>query len=67
MHVCIFCNVFSCLGGLAEKTRALQIGDQLLAIDGHTIEKQPLSRAITLLQQSGENVILKVSRAAHSQ
>ncbi|RZF34225.1 hypothetical protein LSTR_LSTR010545 [Laodelphax striatellus] len=50
--------------GLAEKTGALHIGDRLLAIDGQSIEKQPLSQAIALLQHSGDNVVLKVARSS---
>ncbi|GLV42893.1 Glutamate receptor interacting protein [Carabus blaptoides fortunei] len=49
-------------GGLAEKTGALHVGDRILAINGETLEKRPLSDAIRLLQTSGDKVQLKIAR-----
>lgn len=48
--------------GLAERSQALQVGDQLLAIDSHSLAHEPLSSAIYLLQSSKDRVILCVGR-----
>lgn len=50
------------LGGLAEKTGALHVGDRILAINGESLEHRPLSEAIRLLQSSGDRVQLKIAR-----
>uniref|UniRef100_UPI00358F2052 glutamate receptor-interacting protein 1-like n=1 Tax=Myxine glutinosa TaxID=7769 RepID=UPI00358F2052 len=47
-------------GGLAEKTGAIHIGDQILAIDGVSLQGRPLSEAIHLLQRAGETVCLNI-------
>ncbi|XP_054275201.1 glutamate receptor-interacting protein 1-like [Macrosteles quadrilineatus] len=49
-------------GGLAEQSQALQIGDELLAIDSRSLGQEPLSTAIYLLQSSNDRVILCVGR-----
>lgn len=48
--------------GLAEQSHALQVGDQLLAIDSHSLAHEPLSTAIYLLQNSKDRVVLCVGR-----
>lgn len=50
------------LGGLAEQTGALHVGDRLLAINGESLRGKPLSEAIALLQSSGNTVTLKIAR-----
>ncbi|GLH12608.1 Protein lap4 [Gryllus bimaculatus] len=50
------------VGGLAEKTGALHVGDRLLAICGESLQGKPLSEAISLLQNSGDTVTLKIAR-----
>ena len=52
----------SILGGLAERTGAIHVGDRLLAINGHSLKCQPLSYAVQLLQEAGETVTLKIAR-----
>ncbi|XP_076369824.1 glutamate receptor-interacting protein 2-like isoform X2 [Tachypleus tridentatus] len=49
-------------GGLAEKTRAIHVGDRLLAINGQSLRGKPLSEAILMLQNSGDIVTLKISK-----
>uniref|UniRef100_A0A183IV53 Glutamate receptor-interacting protein 2 n=1 Tax=Soboliphyme baturini TaxID=241478 RepID=A0A183IV53_9BILA len=49
------------LGGLAEKTGALHVGDRLLAINGHSLKGKRVSEAIELLQQSADIITLKVA------
>ncbi|XP_026328767.1 glutamate receptor-interacting protein 1 isoform X3 [Hyposmocoma kahamanoa] len=49
-------------GGLAEKCGKLQIGDELLNINGESVLTKPLSEAIKLLQQSGQRVQLQFCR-----
>lgn len=51
-----------CSGGLAEKCGKLQIGDELLNINGESVLTKPLSEAIKLLQQSGQRVQLQFCR-----
>lgn len=51
------------LGGLAEKTGALHVGDRILAINGDSLLNRPLSDAIRLLQCSGDRVQLRISRS----
>ena len=52
------------VGGLAERTGALHVGDRVLAINGASLRGRPLSEAIQLLQASGDVVRLKVAKAA---
>ncbi|KOB74474.1 putative glutamate receptor interacting protein 1 [Operophtera brumata] len=49
-------------GGVAEKSGKLQIGDELLSINGESVLNKPLSEAIKLLQQSGTRVQLQLCR-----
>lgn len=49
-------------GGLAERTGAIHIGDRLLAINGQNLCGKPLSEAIVMLQNSDDNVTLKISK-----
>ncbi|XP_077132786.1 glutamate receptor-interacting protein 2 isoform X2 [Ranitomeya variabilis] len=56
--------------GLAERTRAIHIGDRILAINNVSLKGKPLSEAIHLLQMAGETVTLKIKKQAertHSQ
>lgn len=53
---------FFTLGGVAEKSGKLQIGDELLSINGESVLNKPLSEAIKLLQQSGTRVQLQLCR-----
>lgn len=55
-------TLFIYLGGLAEKCGKLQIGDELLSINGESVLTKPLSEAIKLLQQSGQRVQLQFCR-----
>ncbi|CAM9352500.1 unnamed protein product [Lampetra fluviatilis] len=48
--------------GLAERTGAIHVGDQILAIDGMSLKGKPLSEAIALLQRAGEIVALKIKK-----
>ncbi|ESO91287.1 hypothetical protein LOTGIDRAFT_91696, partial [Lottia gigantea] len=50
------------LGGLAERTGAIRVGDNLLAINGRSTKYKRLSEAIQMLQNAGEVVTLKISR-----
>uniref|UniRef100_A0A7N8YAU5 Glutamate receptor interacting protein 1 n=1 Tax=Mastacembelus armatus TaxID=205130 RepID=A0A7N8YAU5_9TELE len=47
-------------GGLAERTGAIHVGDRILAINSSSLKGKPLSEAISLLQQAGETVTLKI-------
>lgn len=49
-------------GGLAERTGALQVGDNLLAINGQSLNGKPLSEAIAVLNNCGDAVTIKISR-----
>lgn len=40
----------------------LHVGDRILAIDGHNLNQEPLSLAISLLQESGDKVQLCIAR-----
>lgn len=54
-------------GGVAHKNGQLRVGDQLLAINGETVQGTPLSNATKLLQKNLETVIeLKISRPVTS-
>ncbi len=44
------------------RTGALHIGDRILAINTTSLKGRPLSDAILLLQESGDNVTLKITR-----
>ncbi|CAG0887827.1 unnamed protein product [Cyprideis torosa] len=48
--------------GLARKTGVMEVGDHLLAINGKSMIGASLSRAIRVLQQSGENIVLTISK-----
>ncbi|KAK6619093.1 hypothetical protein RUM44_003475 [Polyplax serrata] len=50
-------------GGLAEQTGVIHIGDEILAINNHSLAGEPLSRAHVLLQNSPDLVTLKLSRS----
>ncbi|KAJ3612567.1 hypothetical protein NHX12_020838 [Muraenolepis orangiensis] len=49
-------------GGLAERTGAIHVGDRILAINSSSLKGKPLSQAISLLQQAGETVTLKIKK-----
>ncbi|XP_047737782.1 uncharacterized protein LOC108682639 [Hyalella azteca] len=53
-------------GGLAERTGAIHVGDRLLAIDGHSLSGQPLSRAVQLLMAAADVVTLRIARPKHA-
>ncbi|KAL0273585.1 UNVERIFIED_CONTAM: hypothetical protein PYX00_006222 [Menopon gallinae] len=50
-------------GGLGEQTGVLHIGDEILAINNHSLYGEPLSKAHQLLQNSPDFVTLKISRS----
>lgn len=50
-------------GGLAEQTGVIQIGDEILAINNHSLYGEALSAAHSLLQNSSDLVSLKLSRS----
>ncbi|KAH8295960.1 hypothetical protein KR018_007254 [Drosophila ironensis] len=50
-------------GGIAYKNSQIQVGDQLLAIDEHSVQGMPLSHATSLLQNLGDIVDLKILRS----
>lgn len=50
-------------GGLAEETGVLHIGDEILAINNHSLYGEPLSKAHALLQNSSDLVTLKICRS----
>uniref|UniRef100_A0A087Y3Z1 Glutamate receptor interacting protein 1 n=1 Tax=Poecilia formosa TaxID=48698 RepID=A0A087Y3Z1_POEFO len=49
-------------GGLAERKGAVHVGDRILAINSSSLKGKPLSEAISLLQQAGETVTLKIKK-----
>uniref|UniRef100_A0A8D3DFM2 PDZ domain-containing protein n=1 Tax=Scophthalmus maximus TaxID=52904 RepID=A0A8D3DFM2_SCOMX len=53
-------------GGLAERTGAIHVGDRILAINSSSLKGKPLSEAISLLQQAGETVTLKIKKQVSS-
>ncbi|KAH8416586.1 hypothetical protein KR222_010235, partial [Zaprionus bogoriensis] len=53
----------ACLGGIAHKNGQIHVGDQLLAIDEHSVQGMPLSHATSLLHNLGDLVDLKVLRS----
>ncbi|CAF1005411.1 unnamed protein product [Rotaria sp. Silwood1] len=56
-----------CEGGLADKTNAIHIGDRILAINDVSLRGKGLNEAIKLLQTSGDEITLKISRIIHHQ
>ncbi|CAF3240293.1 unnamed protein product [Rotaria sp. Silwood2] len=56
-----------CEGGLADKTNAIHIGDRILAINDVSLRGKGLNEAIKLLQTSGDEITLKISRLVHQQ
>ncbi|XP_059478417.1 glutamate receptor-interacting protein 1 isoform X2 [Neocloeon triangulifer] len=50
-------------GGLAESTGALNVGDQLLSINGYTLNGCKLSEVYDILQNSKDTVTLQVARS----
>ncbi|XP_076860098.1 glutamate receptor-interacting protein 2a [Brachyhypopomus gauderio] len=50
--------------GLAHRTRALHVGDRVLAINNVSLKGKPLSEAIHLLQTAGDTVTLKIKKRA---
>lgn len=54
---CLFvCVVVDC------RTGAIHVGDRILAINSSSLKGKPLSEAISLLQQAGETVTLKIKK-----
>ncbi|EEB12197.1 conserved hypothetical protein [Pediculus humanus corporis] len=49
-------------GGLAEQTGVIHVGDEILAINNHSLYGEPLSKAHSLLNTSSDLVSLKLSR-----
>lgn len=47
---------------LACRTGAIHVGDRILAINSSSLKGKPLSEAISLLQQAGETVTLKIKK-----
>ncbi|XP_017872201.1 PREDICTED: glutamate receptor-interacting protein 2 isoform X1 [Drosophila arizonae] len=50
-------------GGIAFKNGQIHVGDQLLAIDEHSVQGMPLSHATSLLHHLGDVVDLKILRS----
>ncbi|CAN0068014.1 unnamed protein product [Lampetra planeri] len=48
--------------GLAERTGAIHVGDQILAINNVSLKAKGLAEAIQLLQRSSETVALKIKK-----
>lgn len=44
------------------RTGAIHVGDRILAINSSSLKGKPLSEAISLLQQAGETVTLKIKK-----
>lgn len=44
------------------RTGAIHVGDRILAINSNSLKGKPLSEAISLLQQAGETVTLKIKK-----
>ncbi|XP_032828405.2 glutamate receptor-interacting protein 1-like isoform X2 [Petromyzon marinus] len=51
--------------GLAERTGAIHVGDQILAINNVSLKAKGLTEAIQLLQRSSETVALKIKKPTH--
>ncbi|KAF3859707.1 hypothetical protein F7725_022106, partial [Dissostichus mawsoni] len=50
------------ISGTEEPTGAIHVGDRILAINSSSLKGKPLSEAISLLQQAGETVTLKIKK-----
>lgn len=48
--------------GVVYRTGAIHVGDRILAINSSSLKGKPLSEAISLLQQAGETVTLKIKK-----
>lgn len=46
---------------MAEATGSLMVGDQLLAINGHSLLTFKLSEAVDLLQSAQDTIVLQVA------
>ncbi|XP_063226924.1 glutamate receptor-interacting protein 1 [Bacillus rossius redtenbacheri] len=53
-------------GGVADMCSSLQLGDQLLAVNGISVQGKPLSEAVLLLQNFADKVTLNISRTLRS-
>ena len=49
-------------GGLAQRTKAIQLGDELVEVNGACVRGKTLKEAIPLLQNAGDLVKLKLTR-----
>merc|ERR1719495_178028 len=49
-------------GGLAQRTEAIQLRDELVEVNGVNVKGKSLSEAIPLLQNAGNLVKLKLTR-----
>ena len=49
-------------GGLAQRTKAIQLGDELVEVNGACVRGRTLKDAIPLLQNAGDLVKLKLTR-----
>ncbi len=49
-------------GGVAYRCGMLQSGDAILSINGQSLEQCNLRDAADILKQSGDNVVLKISK-----
>ncbi len=49
------------------RTNAIHIGDRILAINDVSLRGKGLTQAIKLLQTSGDEITLKISRTLHQQ
>ena len=49
-------------GGLAQRTKAIQLGDELVEVNGSSVRGRTLKEAIPLLQNAGDLVKLKLTR-----
>ena len=56
------------IGSLARcRTNAIHVGDRILAINDFNLRGKGLNEAIKLLQTSGDEITLKISRTVHQQ
>jgi len=62
LSLTLLLSLFS-LGGIAHKNGQIHVGDQLLAIDEHSVQGMPLSHATSLLHNLGDLVDLKILRS----
>ena len=58
--VCVCVRVLRCV--MRPRTGAIHVGDRILAINSSSLKGKPLSEAISLLQQAGETVTLKIKK-----